>query len=229
MSIKERLESDIIAQALEEYMEAYGQTLNAASVSETVHSRVPRKLERIIRQEIHAQSPSSRKIRRVLFVAAVLFSFFLGITAIAYQEQIVNFFISQQESYLAAGTDSHSYFSMTGLYSPTFLPKGYQLYGQPEKHAGLVQLTYHQADGDGVLSFQQAVTGTGWLLDTEDAITVEKRTIGDSPATLVIRRDGSSGLLWMDGKLLLSSNKVNPNELIQIAEGIKIVESSSSE
>lgn len=229
MRIRELLESDTIAQALEEYMEAYGQTLSSVSASGTVPPRVPKKLKRIIRQAINAQSPSFRKVRKVFLVAAILFSFLLGITAIAYQEKIVNFFISQQESYLVAGTDNHSYFSMIGLYSPTFLPKGYQLYGQPEKHAGLVQLTYRQADGGGVLSFQQTVTGTGWLLDTEDAVTVEKQTIGDSPATLVIRQDGSTSLLWMDGKLLLSSNKVNPDELIQIAEGIKIVESSSSE
>ena len=229
MNIREHLESDTIAQALEEYMEAYGKTLKATSVSGTVPSKIPRKLKRIIRQEVHAQSSSVRIVRRVLLVAAILFSLLFSITAIAYQEKIFNFFISQQELYLAAWADNHSYFRMTGLYSPSFLPKGYQLYGQPEKYAGLVHMTYHQTDGDGMISFMQAVTGTGWLIDTEEALTVEERTIGDSSATLIVRQDGSVSLLWRDGKLLLSSNKVNPDELIKMAEGIAIVEEPTPE
>lgn len=202
---------------LDDRLKECGEYARIPPISRGTRRRWGKALKRSRRQKI------ANRLRGPLGVAAALLAVFSAVSAYAFREDIRNFSIELHEKYLAAGGNNHTYVSMDGLYSPSYQPEGYVLSGNPEQPHGLVYLSFRESGGAGTILFQQSVTKTGMMLDTEHAQSIESILIGESPGTLIVRKDGSSQLLWGEGRFLLSASEAGAEELVRMAEGMVLI------
>lgn len=165
------------------------------------------------------------------FVCVLSFSSVLAVSAEAREyvkEALYHLIFEYDERYTAVGVgkptgfvDPHLY-TWEGAYAPTYIPEGY-VYSEKRSdldYSGGIAFTVYLKD-EKVLVFTQA-NDSSIKIDTENADRVEHIMIGESEALLVVKGNRTH-IAWSQGStMLLVKGYESPEEMIKVAEGIKI-------
>ncbi len=166
------------------------------------------------------------------FVCVLSFSSVLAVSAEAREyvkEALYHLIFEYDERYTAVGigkptgfVDPHLY-TWEGAYAPTYIPEGY-VYSEEysDTSGGSDMSVIICTDGDKILSFLQGNDSSIAYIDTENADRVEHIVIGESEALLVVKGNRTH-VVWSHGSTMLSvKGYESPEEIIKVAEGIKI-------
>ena len=166
------------------------------------------------------------------FVCVLSFSSVLAVSAEAREyvkEALYHLIFEYDERYTAVGVGNPTGFvnphlyTWEGAYAPTYIPEGY-VYS--EEHSdisgGSDMSVVIYANGDKSLSFLQGNDSSIAYIDTENADRLEHIMIGESEALLVVKGNRTH-VVWSHGSTMLSvKGYESPEEIIKVAEGIKI-------
>lgn len=164
---------------------------------------------------------------RAAAVAVVLLFGLAGIlftTVEAIRVPIINFFLAQKEGYLeitgseaASGTPD---FAEKNARLAALLPEGYTLTAQEISGTGNASAVYENQAGNSIVFSAHSYRGT-LRFDTEDAVSVEKITVGTREAVLV-EKNGYR-LQWLEENALyqLTSDALRREEMIDLADQLE--------
>ena len=111
-------------------------------------------------------------------------------------------------------------YNWVGAYAPTFVPEGYVFKEKIDIENEKVAI---YSNGKDDIVFSQSKETTFDRVDTENAETVSTIIIGDSEG-LIVYKDGITTISWNYGDTLLSiTGQTDASDLINMANGIKIV------
>ena len=109
-------------------------------------------------------------------------------------------------------------YDWAGAYAPTYMAEGYtfsNIYSMDGQH------TVNYCKGDSYISIVQSANGSA-KLNTENA-ELEEIIIGESKG-LLVKNEGWSSVIWSIGSMMLSvSGTAETEEIIEVANGIKII------
>ena len=105
-----------------------------------------------------------------------------------------------------------------GAYAPTYMPEGFKFI---EKSTTKNKYTIHYSFAGKDIVITQ-FPANSYSIDTEDAVEVKYTTINDSQAIISIKEDKTS-ISWRAGETMLwVRGNISSDELIKIAESVKI-------
>jgi|GEM_PF-343783 len=184
-----------------------------------------------------ATSKIITRVAVVFLTLAIGFGTTMTVSA-EFRRIIYNLILTQTERYTQVEinreytefVDSDAYIrpGYTGsTFAPTVMPTGYEVKSVEDLDS---IFTVEYSNGKNDINFTQIKISTngGIRVDTEDAQRVETIMIGDSEALLVVKESDigvNSKVVWRIGDYLLSllSYENNPDELIVIAQNIKLM------
>lgn len=241
-SLQEQFDDLIFAKVMEAHCEKESREILNEIESETDRQEPDMKLfNRLMRK---SQSKQTLKtvvvvLKKALvyvsvffFVCVLSFSSVLAVSAEAREyvkEALYHLIFEYDERYTAVGVgkptgfvDPHLY-TWEGAYAPTYIPEGY-VYSEELSDingtAGRHRVIY--TNGENIINLVQSNDSTIAKVDTENAERVEHIIIGKSEALLVVK-DSYLNLIWSNGTTMLTvKGYETPEEIIKIAEGIKI-------
>lgn len=174
-----------------------------------------RQVKRNIKRYKRKQFKKTMRRHRALTTVMVLALLAVPVTALAVnKETVFNFVISVCDEYATIRNQGEQ-----KLYETDYLPSGYEFSDRSEN--GSIHITsYINAEGD-KLTFWQHDSSASIQLDTEDAELVEQIKLSNMDAVLV-EKDGLCKLIWGSNPQFMLSGSLDREEIIKIAEKIKI-------
>lgn len=196
--IKEALETDEIANALNDYLHAEGSRVMEDCGADP-HFKLTRKLERqlnrVIRVGLRKQTPRYRLLRRSFIAAAALLSLFATVYASAICSSIANFFLeikSESLDFSETANTNQSTWNL-GISMPTNIPSSYT-FTEIGGGSGIVTFIYTSQNSEDI-RLNVYGSGSSIRIDSEGAEEFSEISINGLPG-YYIEKNKKAQLFW---------------------------------
>lgn len=197
---KESLETDEIAEALDDYWTLLGAEavrLNESLSSDPEYQITPKVEHRLQRSFAHWQRRNSihcKRRLRIMLAAALLLALLIAANASAVRAIIGNYFLSFSDE--SADITEHAFFEAYynhNVLKPTYLPEGFKEYSTTE-NVNVTEIIYRDITGEEI-KYATYADATSVRLDHEDAKEIMQVQVSSQDGILIIK-DGLVNLVW---------------------------------